>query len=218
MLQQIHQHIQGDHDAHLQRTVHAIEDVIDAQLFPNLSALDDLICEATDPKVRATLTVILQRTRAAMRALGNLQTRVRPGTLDDPLGLPHVFQVLVEDIWASAWPGRCQFDIEGDQVAIAPAAQHEVHRIAREVLGFVVHQPAAEAVHIYLKYPSAPGDPIQFTISWIDRQTTEPSTTSKQYMEQCVRVMGGHIAWHHEPTLGCSLRVTFPASLAFGLQ
>jgi hypothetical protein len=153
-----------------------------------------------------------------MRALGDLETQVRPDTLDDPLGLPHVLAVIEEELGRSSWTGRRQFDIEGDRVAIAPAAQQEVWRITHEVLGFVMHQTTAEALRVHLKYPDAPGQSIQFTISWIDRRTTEPSTTSRLYIEQCARVMGGHVAWQSHPVLGSSLRVTFPASLALGPQ
>ena len=198
--------------------VGAIEQVIDDHLYPNLSVLRELLQETADPAVHAALNLVLQRTRAAMRALGDLETQVRPDTLDDPLGLPHVLAVIEEELGRSAWTGRRQFEIEGEQVAIAPAAQQEVWRIVHEVLRFAMHQAAAEALLVHLKYPDAPGQSIQLTLSWIETETTEPSTTSRLYIEQCARVMGGHVAWRIQPALGSSLRVTFPASPAFGLQ
>jgi len=218
MLQQLHQHIHTVHDAHLRRTVGAIEKVIDDHLYPNLSVLRELLQQSTDPTVHAALSQVLEHMRAAMRALGDLETQVRPDTLDDPLGLPHVLAVIEEELLASSWTGRRQFDIEGERIAIAPAAQQEVWRIAHEVLGFVKHQVSAEAMLVSLKYPDWPGQSVQFTISWIDRETTEPSMTTRLYIEQCARVMGGHVAWQFHPTLGSSLRVAFPASLALGLQ
>ncbi len=126
--------------------------------------------------------------------------------------------VIEEELGRSSWTGRRQFDIEGDQVAVASVAQQEVWRIAHEVLGFVMHQAGAEALLFHLKYPDAPGQSIQFTISWIDSHSAKPSTTSRLYIEQCARIMGGHVAWQFHPTLGSSLRVTFPASPALGLQ
>jgi hypothetical protein len=54
MLQQLHQHIHSEHDAHLRRTVGAIENVIDDHLYPNLSVLHGysrrrLIRQSTPP-------------------------------------------------------------------------------------------------------------------------------------------------------------------------
>lgn len=218
MLRELHQHIHTEHDAQLRRTVGAIENVIDDHLSPNLAVLHEVLQATADPTVHAALNLVLKRTRAAMRALGDLHTQVRPDTLDDPLGLPHMLAVIEQELGRSSWTGRRQFEIEGEPVAVAPPAQQEVWRIAHEVLRFVTHRAAAEALLVHLKYPGTPGQSIQFTIRWLDRQTTEPSTTSRLYVEQCARVMGGHVAWQSHAAVGSSLRVTFPASLALGLQ
>lgn len=213
-IRELYQALQGAQDAASEALARRLHDqIINGSVRLNIEALKKLVRRLQDDDLRKSLEPVLYREQELIYNLRRISEELHPMGIDDPVGLPMVLSMEVER-QQQTWEGKCQLEVIGSAVSLAPRTQYEAFRIVREAINNAIKHADATIVDVCLEYPAERGQPVQLTIKDNGRNAQTVSTPSGhrgvRYMAESARAAGGKLSIEVEPGQSTSVRFMFP--------
>ncbi len=217
-IRQLYQQVQQAQDtaaSELARQLH--DEIINVSAYHNVQALKKLVRQVDDQSMQELIASTLRREQELIYRLRRICEQLHPVGIDDPVGLPMLLNMEVER-QGQTWDGQCLLEVVGIPIPVAPRAQYEAFRIAREAISNSIKHANATMIRVHLRYPTAPSEHVQLTIYDNGRNAkivkSQDDQRGVRYMRESARTAGGILDVHVEPHQSTTIIFTFPTESA----
>jgi signal transduction histidine kinase len=214
LIRQLYRQLQTAQDAAaiaLTRELH--DEIINVNIRLNIEALKKTLHHIADPQLYEELKLILETEQSVATALRMICERLYPTGLDDPLGLPAVLRLQVQQI-AAGWAGDCRLVVTGTPQPLSAQVQREVLRIARESLTNAIKHADATMILVELGYPAESQTHAQLIVRDNGQQDQgvciRPGHWGVRFMQESARTIEAHLCFDHTPDGGTIVTLVFP--------